>query len=145
MITTPLRVLVDTNVVLDLLLAREPWLRDAGNLLTALQRGDGVGLIAGHSVTTVHYVMAKAYGRDIGREAVRYLLQSFEIVPVGAALFQRALALGLPDFEDAVQLAAAEQGGAAWIATRNVKDFGDSPIPALPPAEVLILLSETSS
>ena len=57
-------ILLDTNIVLDLLLGREPWARDAAELLAAVHRRGGRPVVAAHAVTTIFHITARAAGRD---------------------------------------------------------------------------------
>jgi predicted nucleic acid-binding protein len=140
--TTPsLKVLVDTNVVLDVVLARRPWVDDSAALLDAISRGHASGFIASHAVTTVHYIAARANGREAAVTAVADLLDVCQVVPLSSVDFHRALAMGLTDFEDAVQAAAALRSGADYLVSRNPEDFKGAPVVIRSPAEVLPLIS----
>lgn len=136
-----LALLMDTNVVLDVILAREPWAADAVRLLDTIERGGARGFVAAHAVTTVHYVVAKASDRTTANTAVADLLEVLTVVETGAAEFHRALAMGLGDFEDAVQAAACLTAGADHLVTRNARDFKGAPVSTRTPGEVLALLS----
>ena len=139
---TPARaVLVDTNVVLDVVLRREPWAADAARLLDAVARGQLRGFVASHAVTTVHYLVERARDRTTAVTAVADLLAILTVVPLDGADFQRALALGLSDFEDAVQVAACLEAGADYLVTRNEKDFRGAPVTTRSAGEVLALLA----
>lgn len=140
----PLAVLIDTNVLLDVILDRSPWADDAALLLDLIARKAARGYIAGHSVTTVHYIVERERGRAAAVTAVSDLLQLLEVVPLSSADFQRALALGLKDFEDAAQVAACLQVGAALLVTRNPRDFKGAPVELRSAGEVLPLLGRVS-
>ena len=98
--------LLDTNVVLDAILARAPWDRDAVLLLDAIARGRATGVVAGRAVTTVHYIVERARGRSVAATAVSDLLQLVDVVALDRSDFTRALSLGLADYEDAGHVAA---------------------------------------
>lgn len=132
--------LLDTNVILDVVLARDPWDHQAAQLLDAVARGAMVGLVAAHTVTTVHYVVARARDRRTATTAVNDLLQLVEVVPLATVDFHRALSLGLRDFEDAVQAAACLRAGAHFLVTRNARDFRGAPVELRSPAEALALV-----
>lgn len=134
------RLLIDLNVVLDVVLEREPWCREAVALLDAVSRGAATGCIAGHAVATLYFLVNKASARVAAVTAVTDLLSICEIVPMGTEDFQRALALGFADFEDAVQVAAALRAGCDCLVTRNARDFKGSPVDVRTPGEVLALL-----
>jgi predicted nucleic acid-binding protein len=135
------KVLIDVNVVLDVLLAREPWAGDSARLLDAAERKAISGHVAGHTITTAYYIVARASGPKKAATAVTDLLRFLHIVPIEAADFAQALVFGMSDFEDAVQAAAAAKIGADYVATRNEKDFKRSPTKARSPSELLTLIS----
>jgi predicted nucleic acid-binding protein len=134
------RILFDVNVVLDVLLDRAEWVAESAALLDLAERGKVNGYVAGHTVTTVHYIVARTAGRRKAVTAVTDLLRILHVVPIAEADFAQALALGFADFEDAVQAAAALKIGADYVATRNVSDFKASPVKARSPGELLALM-----
>ena len=135
-----MKLLVDVNVVLDVALQRAPWNADGVRLFAAIETGRAAGYVAGHTVTTAHYIIARILGKQSAALAVSDLLRMFEVVPVEKADFHQAIALGLRDFEDAVQAACALKVGADYVATRNEKDFQGLPVPARNPGSILALL-----
>lgn len=132
---------VDTNVVLDVLLARAPWDAEAAALLDAIARGRARGFVAAHTLTTIYYIVERAKNRTAAVTAVGDLLLVMDVVPLDAADFQRALALGLRDYEDAVQVAACLRVGAHFLVTRNPRDFKGAPVATRSAGEVLALLT----
>lgn len=135
-----MKVLIDVNVVLDVLLAREPWAGDSARLLDAAERKAITGYVAGHTITTAYYIVARAAGAKKAATAVTDLLRLVRIVPIEAADFAQALVFGMTDFEDAIQAAAAAKVGADFVATRNERDFRRSPTKARSPSELLTLI-----
>jgi predicted nucleic acid-binding protein len=136
----PSRVLVDINVLLDVILDRKPWADDATLLLDAIATGRVSGHVAGHALTTVYHLVDREQGRGRAVTAVSDLLGIFTVVPLGNDEFHRALALGLSDYEDAVQVAACLAAGADVLVTRNEKDFKGAPVTLRTPGELLALL-----
>lgn len=135
-----MKLLIDINIVLDVLLDRAPWAEEAARLLVAIERGRASGFVAAHTITTAHYVVARAQDRKAAATAVVDLLRILEVVPVEGADFQQAMVLGFNDFEDAVQAACALKIGADAVVTRNGKDFRGLTIPVRPPGAVLAML-----
>lgn len=131
---------MDINVILDVVLGREPWVQQAARLLSAVEEGRAQGYVAAHTITTIHYIVAREKGRQVAARAVTDLLRVVRVVPIADADFQQALVLGLKDFEDAVQVAAALQIGADCLVTRNGKDFAAAPVEIRTPGEVLATL-----
>jgi predicted nucleic acid-binding protein len=135
-----MKLLLDINVLLDVLLRRDPWAEPAASLLTRIERGEAEGLVAAHTLTTIHYVVSRARNRQSAATAVTDLLRFLEVVPLEKADFIQALVLPVDDFEDAVQAAAALKIGADYIVTRDVKGFGGLAVPPANSGEVLSLL-----
>jgi predicted nucleic acid-binding protein len=117
------RILFDTNVVLDLLLDREPWSETAAELFAWVDTGDIEGLLGATTVTTLHYLAAKVTGAAQARQEIRKLLGLFNVAPVNRSVLSAAIDLEMSDFEDAVLYEAARQAGAEGIVTRNERDF----------------------
>jgi predicted nucleic acid-binding protein len=135
-----MRLLLDINILLDVVLEREPWAEPAAGLLSKIERGEVTGFVAGHTITTIHYVVSQTRDRQAAAEAVSDMLRFLEVVPVEKADFSQALILPTADFEDAVQAAAALKVGVDYIVTRDEKGFGGLSIPPMNSGEVLSLL-----
>lgn len=135
-----MRVLFDTNILIDLYLLRKPYLENAQLLFDAVDEGLVTGLLGATTVTTVFYLVRKEIGSAAAQEKIGELLTRFGVAPVGRAVIEDALALGFADFEDAVLHEAARHARAAAVVTRNAKDFQPSALPIHTPAELLRLL-----
>lgn len=131
-----MRVLVDLNVLLDVIQRREPHYLDSADVLSRIAEGQIAGLVAGHSLTTIYYLVSRFAGGDAADRAVDWILRDLGVVAEGRELFLRARGLEMEDFEDAVVAGAAERSRCDWIVTRNVGDFRNSPVPALTPREL---------
>jgi predicted nucleic acid-binding protein len=135
-----MKLLLDINVLLDVLLQRDPWAEPAARLLSKIERGEANGFVAGHTLTTIHYVVSRARDRQSADAAVTDLLRFLEVVPIEKMDFSQALVLPMDDFEDAVQAAAALKVGADYLVTRDEKGFGRLTIPFVNAGEILSLL-----
>jgi predicted nucleic acid-binding protein len=131
-----LRVLFDTNVVLDVLLDREPFSTTAAQLFSKVETGDISGYVCATTVTTVHYLASKVVGADRAREEIRKLLTLFEIAPVNRSVIEAALAAQFTDFEDAVVHEAALHVGAQGIVTRDITGFKQAKVSVYSPGEL---------
>lgn len=130
------RILLDTNVVLDVLLDRRPHAEASAAIWSAVETGIAEGMLAAHAVTTVHYLVQKKKGNAGARRAVSSLLRVFHVAGVDGPVIQEALQLPFSDFEDAVTAAAARVAGCHYIVTRDPKGFRESPVRALTPEAV---------
>lgn len=135
-----MKVLFDTNVVLDLLIDRAPHAEAAAMLFAAVERGIIGGCLGATTLTTIHYLTAKTLGREQAREAVAVLLSLFEIAPITRPVLEAALTDNFDDFEDSVIHQAARQSGAQAIVTCNGKDFRGAELPVYAPEELLKVL-----
>jgi predicted nucleic acid-binding protein len=133
--------LIDTNIILDVILARDPWAADAVRALDAVNRKRARGFISAHAVTTLYYIVEEVRDRTTANTAVADVLQILEVVPLDSSDFQRAIALGLNDFEDAVQVAAHLRAGADFLVTRDAKHFTNAPVTVMSPGEILAILA----
>lgn len=134
------RCLLDINVILDLLLERHPHTEAATDLWAAAERKEYVAVVPAHAVTTVFYVIARARGATQARRALSDLVSVPSVAAVDHAILRRALALGWPDFEDAVCAAAAEAASCDLLVTRDADGFRDSPVPIVDPVTALSLI-----
>ena len=135
-----MRLFLDTNVTLDVLARRQPWLHDSATLLSLLESDEFDGIVAAHSITTLYYLCVKELGRDQATEALVALLKLVSVTPLDQDTILKAIALGWHDFEDAIQMLSAVNANAAYLVTRNASDFKASPIPVVSPSELLAIL-----
>lgn len=124
-----MKILFDTNIVLDVLMDRMPYSDAATVLFSKVEDGSVMGYLCGTTITTVYYLAAKTIGTARAREEIKNMLSLFEVAPVNRHVLEAALAAGFDDFEDAVIHEAACHVGAEAIVTRNQKDFKASRIP----------------
>ncbi len=133
-----MKVLFDTNVLLDALLARVPFVDDAAYLLGAVESGKIQGFISATTVTDVHYLVKRqTKSAETAIATIVKLLVLMEVCLVDRNVIERAVALNLVDFEDAVQVASAMQAGLDAIVTRDMAGFVGSPILVMSPEELV--------
>lgn len=133
------RILVDTNVVLDVLLDRQPYVEASAAVWAAVETGVSEGMLAAHTVTTIHYLIREAKGNARAKRIVSAILNVFKVAAVDGAVIQEALQLPFSDFEDAVTATAARVAGCEFIVTRAPRGFRESPVRALAPEAVIPL------
>jgi predicted nucleic acid-binding protein len=132
-----MRVLLDTNIVLDVLLDRAPFVHDSSALWAACDDGRLVGVLPASTLTDIFYIARRTTDLARARIAVGLCLAVFEIAPVDRQTLEEATTLLGNDFEDNLQIACATRTGVDAIVTRNRDDFVHTPIPVLTPAELL--------
>jgi predicted nucleic acid-binding protein len=137
------RVLFDTNVVLDVLLEREPHMLPAAKLFALVDNGRIEGCICATTATTIYYIAAKSFGAKRARAEIHALLGLFEVASVDRSVLDSALDIDFFDYEDAVVHEAARMFGADAIVTRDRDDFAGAAIPALDPSELLAVIASS--
>lgn len=130
-----MRVLFDTNVVLDVLLERQPFLASSALSFARAEAGEVQGFLCATTVTTIFYLTEKAQGQEAAFQAVRALLAFLEIAPVHRPVLDQASELGFSDFEDAVLHEAARHVHAVAIVSRNTRHFRGGALPAYSPED----------
>ena len=135
------RVLFDTNIVLDVLLDRQPHVAASAATWAAIEAGIAEGMLAAHAVTTIHYLVRKDLGTLKATRIISSILRVFKVAAVDGVVIQEALQLPLADFEDAVTASAARLAGCDCIVTRDPKGFRGSPVRPLTPEAVRPLLT----
>ena len=134
------RILIDTNVVLDVLLDRQPHAERSAAIWKAIETGTSEGLLTAHAITTLHYLIQKELGATKARRVISEILRVFRVAAVDGSVIEEALRLSLADFEDAVTAAAARVSECNYIVTRDPKGFRGSPVRPLAPEAALPLL-----
>jgi predicted nucleic acid-binding protein len=136
------RILLDTNIVLDVLLDRQPHVEASAAAWAAVESGVSQGMLAAHAVTTIHYLIRKEMGNAKAARTISAILRVFGVASVDGVVIQEALQLPIADFEDAVTAAAARLAGCECIVTRDPKGFRGSPVRPLTPEAVMPLLQK---
>lgn len=135
-----MRVLLDTDVVLDVVLAREPFVAASAAVWVAHEQQRIEVLVSAITPVNTFYIVRRIRDAAVAREAVEHLCQTFRICPIDDAVVHTALALPFADVEDAVQAAAATAAGLDAMVTRNTADYTGAPLPVLTPDELLAQL-----
>ena len=135
-----MKVLFDTNVILDVLLDRSPFADDAAYLLSKVEQSEIMGFVCATTITTIHYLATKALGSKSASLHIKSLLSLFVIAPVNRLVLENAATSKFKDFEDAVLHEAALHAGAKYIVTRNSIDFKKSKLPVFEPKEFINVL-----
>jgi len=134
-------ILLDTDVLIDVALGRAPHVDAAAELLDYLERAPRRAFVAWHTLSNFYYLVRPTRGGAAAKDFIEDLTDFVTVAPTDTEALRYATSLPMPDFEDAMQVAAARACGAEFIVTRNVKDFRRSPIPAKKPIDALRALT----
>lgn len=131
-----MRVLIDTNVVLDFLQDREPFVDDAAKLFAKIDAGEIEGFISAITITNIYYIIRKASGKIAAQDAIAQILTDLQICAVDKGILEQAIALNFQDFEDAVQCACGIANEVDAIITRDISGFVNAGILVIAPGEL---------
>jgi predicted nucleic acid-binding protein len=133
------RVLMDPDVILDIALAREPFVEHSSMVLAIFEQKRCAGVVSSNILTNVYYVLRKLSSNSQARDFIRDLLQIVEVVSVNHNTVLEALDSEFTDFEDGIQHFAALEARCDCIVTRNSADYVKAAIPVYSPLEFIAL------
>lgn len=137
-----MRILIDTNVILDFLQEREPFVEDAARLFERIDATEVQGFIAATTITNIYYIVRRAAGVKVAQDAIIQVLTDLHICPVERTILEQAITLNFRDFEDAVQYACGMAHGVDAVITRDASGFVDALIPVMSPRELDRILTK---
>ena len=141
-----MKLLIDTNVVLDVLLQREPFCRTATAVLNLTQRDDVREYVSASAITDIYYIANKQMNdRESVRDLLKRLLMVVSVAAVSEREIQNALNLAWGDFEDSVQYSVALMNEIDGIVTRNSNDYQEANMRIWLPEQVLELFANEES
>ncbi|MEP0955868.1 PIN domain-containing protein [Microcoleus sp. FACHB-1515] len=135
--------LFDSDVLLDVLAQRQPFVTASAQALNTVAQQQVQGYVSGHAVTNLFYILRRQLGSEAARQLISTLLQRIQVASVTDEVIRSALQSFVTDFEDAVTSEAAFAAGLEVIVTRNTSDFAASSVPAMRPEEFMATLSES--
>ena len=134
-----MRVLIDTNILLDFLQRREPFYGDAEYILKECIEGNIEGYLTSHMLTDLFYILRKDFNVDERKRLLLMLCRRFHIIAEDKASMIAVLSgTGWDDLEDGLQMLCASLRKLDFIITRNIKDFRNSVVPAIMPDQFII-------
>lgn len=134
------KILIDTNVLLDYLLEREPYFENAKQVVISCVEGKVKGCIAAHSIPNMFFILRKDFTAKERREILTNLCSIFDVEGIDKSKLLSGLSNeDFSDFEDCLQMECAKAYEAEYIVTRNVTDYATSEIKAIEPEEYLKL------
>ncbi len=133
--------LIDTNIILDVFLKRNPFYEKAYKIVNMCKAGSVNGIISAHSVSNIWYILRKDFNDEDRRTLIKTLFDCFEVSSLNKQkLFSAVERTDFSDFEDCLQAECAKEFDADFIITRNVKDFEHSSVMAVSPEEFIRLV-----
>jgi len=114
-----MKIVIDTNVILDLFLSRQPGVDSARRIFEMAYQEEIEAFITANSITDIYYIVAKRLGDAIGRQSITQLLQMLKIIAVDGHDCTSALLLPISDFEDALVTICAKKEYADYIVSND--------------------------
>lgn len=132
-----MKVFLDSDVLLDYLTAREPFLNEI-KLIIDLGLKKEIELFTSSLIAAnIHYFISKTENSKTARIKLAKLTSFIKILNVGEKEILEAIKSKFKDFEDSIQNACAKNSKLGIIVTRNIKDFKHSELAILTPKEFL--------
>jgi len=125
------RILVDTNIVLDLLAKRPEFFTEAQELFTLSDKNKVALYVSSLTFANTYYILSQKMKLENVRKVLRKLKILVQILPMDDKIIDLALDSDFRDFEDAIQYYTAIENDLNIIITRNLKDFKPAKIPVL--------------
>ncbi|MBO6792477.1 MAG: PIN domain-containing protein [Balneolaceae bacterium] len=137
-----MNILFDTNIILDVLLKREPHFKFSSALVAVVEQQVLVGWLGATTITTIYYLVEKETNRKTANLAIKKILSLFNIASVSRVVLEEATELMFSDYEDAVLYQSAVHTNLDGIVSRNKKDFVKAKLPIYSPEELLLILDK---
>ena len=131
-----MKILFDTNVILDVLLARKEFVQASAGLVGMAEHKKIEGYLCATTITTLDYLISKALTKRQSKRELGKLLQIFHVAEVNAKVLELSINSTFSDFEDAVQYHSGEFHKVDGIVTRNIKDYKNATLPIYAPDEL---------
>ena len=132
-----MKLLIDDNILLDVLMDRNPFVKDSALIWKICEAGLAEGVVSAHSIANLFYILRREMDPVRRKEVLSALQIIFRIEDTRGRDLIRAVELGWEDYEDAVRSVVAERIRADFLVTRNTKDYADSRVPVITPEEFL--------
>ena len=116
-------VLLDTNIIVDVALERQPYFEASQQVLLLVEQGQIEGYISASTFGDLYYIIRRSRGREWTTDFINWLVTYCQIATVNEAVIRIALTSNFRDFEDAIQYSTAVVNQLDAIVTRNPQDF----------------------
>jgi predicted nucleic acid-binding protein len=135
--TQPVKVLIDTNIIVDVALDRDPFFTQSEQIVHLAELRQIEGYISASTFSDLYYVIRKTKGKDWTLQFLQRMAMICQIALVDQAVVAMALTANFRDFEDAIQYSTAAINRLDAIVTRNPQDFSEAALPIMTP-DILI-------
>jgi len=138
------RVLIDTNIILDIALKREPFFKSSAELFDLIDQKTISAYLTASTITDIYYISKRQKNHETAIQFISDILNIIDVIGIDKKVIFDALQRGMKDFEDAVQISAAAFNDIGIIITRNKADFENSGLEIYTPIEFISLIEENN-
>ena len=132
-----MKVLVDLSIFLDVIQKNNEYYENSSAVLSKVLMREIDGVLTGNALTAIFYAVSKFSDLQRANDMIDWFLANFEVSSIDKSVFINARNSDIPDFDDAVTAFSAELSECDYIVSRDLRSFGNSPIPVLTPEELL--------
>jgi predicted nucleic acid-binding protein len=132
-----MKILIDTDVILDFLYEREEHFTKALTVISFIEKGIIKGYISALIIWNLFYLLSKYLGEKEARKKIKQFRSIISIIPIDSKIIDLGLNSNIKDFEDSIQYFASKNEGIDIIITRNKKDYPKGTISIMTPTEFL--------
>ena len=133
------KVFIDTDIILDVALAREPFFSSSKTILAMAENNIIIGSISSNCVANIYYILRKSGGDNKARKFILNIVKYITVIAIDHQNVLEALKSKFSDFEDALQHSSAVENRCEYIITRNIEDYKSSKIKVLLPEEFIVM------
>ncbi len=136
-----MKVLIDTNIILDLALIRIPFYKEADEIFDLIEQNKFQGYVSANTLTDIYYILRKQKGKNWSKEFLKRLTNLCKINPITEQVITTALNNSYKDFEDDIQYHSAILNNLDGIVTRNIKDFPSLSLTIFTPSQLIAIIN----
>ncbi|MGI5066805.1 PIN domain-containing protein [Treponema putidum] len=133
------KVFIDTDIILDVALAREPFFSSSKTILAMAENNIIIGHISSNCVANIYYILRKSGGDNKARKFILNIVKYITVIAIDHQNVLEALKSKFSDFENALQHSSAVENRCEYIITRNIEDYKSSKIKVLLPEEFIVM------
>jgi len=133
------KVFIDTDIILDVALAREPFFKNSKMILVMAENNIIIGNISSNCIANIYYILRKVGGDSIARKFILGLVKYITVITIDHQNVLDALKSKFSDFEDALQNYSAIEQQCEYIVTRNINDYKNSKLKVVSPEDFIKL------
>ena len=137
-----MKILIDTNIILDLALIRMPFYKEADEIFYLMEQNKFKGYISATTLTDIYYILRKQKGKNWSKEFLNRLTNLCQINPITEQVVIAALNNSYKDFEDDIQYHSAIINNLDGIVTRNIKDFPSFSLTIFTPSQLIAIIND---